>query len=142
MARRYGPIASLYLLLAAVATAVTTFGYLRLLGQQGSAIGESSRVGWVLAFLLVMVVLACIGTFAGNAAVRAIAGAACAGGLLVLGIAAAFSIGIPLIAAGILSFVGWLAAIREGVDRRTTAIAVAASVAAPVVLLTGFALTA
>lgn len=142
LSRRYGPVVSLYLAIAAIATAVTILGYLRLLGQQGGAGGDGSRVAWVVVFLVAMVTLAGVGAVTPRADARAVLAAACTGGLVLLGVAAAFSIGLPLLAAGVLALVGWFSALRERPEPGIVAASVAASVAAPIVLLIGFALTA
>lgn len=67
--------------------------------------------------------------------------AGAAGGLLVLGIIAAFSIGLPLVLAGVLATGSAVRTLKGQVRTPTGLIGVAAAVASVAVLVTGFEVT-
>src|SRR5215210_1892241 len=93
--------------IVSVITAATALGYARLLAQQGCWPGIDARLALVLGLLAGFMILAGIGTFTRSAVARAATAAVCAGGLLPLGFLSAFSIGLPLLAAGGIALVAW-----------------------------------
>lgn len=118
----------------------TEIGYVRLLSEQGSFPSIDARVAWVLIVLLGMAVLAGIGAVARSPAVRAALAAACAAVLLPLGVLAAFSIGLPLLAAGTIAVAVWGGALRETSDRSAFP-SITAGIAAFVALALGLVAT-
>lgn len=141
LTRHVGRIASPFLLLAAVAVAVTSFGYVRLLEEQGTPVWQSTRTSWVFAVLVVVAAIAAVGAFTSAARLRAVAAAIATGVLLPLGFIAAFSIGTPLVLGGILAAVGWAGAWQEDPSRSTKTRAVVACVVSIAILVVGFVLT-
>jgi hypothetical protein len=141
LTRHVGRIASPFLLLAAVATATTALGYVRLLGEQGTPVGQSSRTLWVLAVIVVAAASAVIGAFTRAAGWRATTAGVVAGLLLPLGLIAAFSIGTPLLLGGVFAVLGWAGGIREDPSRPAKTRSAVACVVAIAVLIAGFILT-
>ncbi len=139
--RSYGGSGSPCLGISSVVVAATTVGYVGLLGQQGSLNGFDARIAFVLTLLIGSAILSGIGTFTPSATTRATTAGACAGALLPLGILGAFSIGLPLLAAGAFALLAWRIALREASTRSATVQSVAGFIGVVVVLVLGFVLT-
>jgi hypothetical protein len=131
-------VASPYLGLVSVVAAVSSFGYARLLDQQGDWPGIDPRQSFVLAILIAVAVVSAIGTFARPAFVRAASAAFCAFLLLPLGVLAAFSIGLVLIVAGGFAVAAWLSIPRS---QRVLVVSAISALAAIGTLTLGFAAT-
>jgi hypothetical protein len=140
-AERRDRVANPPLGVVSVITAVTAIGYAWLLAGQGSIPGIDARVAWVLTVLVGLSVLTAIGTFIRSPVARATIAAASAGALLPLGFLAAFSIGVPLMAAGAIACIVCLSALRQASSRRATVQSTAAGIAAVAVLVIGFVVT-
>ncbi len=136
-----GGVASPLLGVTCVIVSVATLGYLALLWQQGSFPGIDARIAVVLALLVGFAILSGVGAVAESVRVRAVVSAACAGGLLPLGVLALFSIGLPLLIAGVLALVVWLTALRDSSSRETIIQSLAAAVTAVGLLGLGLAAT-
>lgn len=136
--RRVGRIGSPYLGISCVAVAATTAGYVNLLAQQGSLNGFNARIAFVLALLAGSALLSGIGTFTRSVATRAVTAAACAGALLPLGLLGAFSIGLPLLAAGSFALVAWRTALRDTSTPSATVQSASAFMGAVIILVIGF----
>jgi len=119
-------------------TAVSSFGYARLLDQQGDWPEIDARQSFVLALLIAVAAVSAIGTFARPALVRAASAAFCAFALLPLGVLAAFSIGLVLIVAGAFAIIAWLIIPRSQAMLAASAISALAAIA---ILTFGFAAT-
>ena len=125
---------------AAVVVLLTEAAYVTLIATQGGA-EPGSYVPWfVSGYLIVMAVLIVVALVPSPQldGWRVPLRAAAAGGLLVMGMIAAFSIGVPLVAAGLL--VGF-ALTRTKSRPAQWWVGAAASLASVAVLLTGFQLT-
>jgi hypothetical protein len=140
-ARSFTRLQSPYLGVVGVVTAVSVIGYIRLLGQQGDWPGIGARQALVVILLAGFAVVSAIGTFARPTSVRAAASAACAAGLLALGFLALFSIGLPLMLAGVVALIGWLNVLRADGGRDTLVVSAASAIAVIVILAGGFAAT-
>jgi hypothetical protein len=134
-------VSSPYLGVVSVITFATAIGYVRLLGQQGDWPGIDARQAFVLTFLAGFAIVSAIGTFARSVSVRAAISAACAGGLLPLGVLALWSIGLPLMVAGALAVIVWVGGSSAPRGRDTFVVSAASSIAAIVILATGFVAT-
>ena len=125
---------------ASVLAWVTTVGYVLLLAQQGTAGPIAGRIIVVAAAMLFGGLAAAIGACMPDPSVRVVLGATVAGGLVPLGVLAAFSIGFPLLVAGLLALVAaWRALPASAL--RTPAWAAAAAIAAAALLAAGFLVT-
>lgn len=135
------PVASPYLGAAGVIAAVTAFGYARLLGQQGDWPGLDGRQALVLGLLIGFAIVGAIGTFARQVRLRVATAAACASGLLALGVLGMFSIGMVLLVAGALALIAWSRAgpTDRGVERLV--LSAASALFAIAVLVVGFVAT-
>jgi hypothetical protein len=131
-------VASPYLGLVSVVAAVSSFGYARLLDQQGDWPEIDARQWFVLGFLIALSVVSAVATFARPALVRAASAAFCAFALLPLGVLAAFSIGLVLIVAGAFAVIAWLSIPRSQAMLAASAISALAAIA---ILTLGFAAT-
>ena len=111
---------------AATAGAVTDFGYLRLIADQGS--GSSARVAFVAAFIAGMTGLAIVGAIVldRRPPVAQSALLAAAAGLAAIGFISLFSIGTALLLAALLA---GLAIPFVGVPIRSVAIPIAVPIA-------------
>lgn len=139
--RLLGGVASPLLGVTCVIVSAATLGYLVLLGQQGSFPGIDARIALVLALLVGFAILSGVGALAESVRLRAVVAAACAAGLLPLGVLALFSIGLPLVIAGGLAFVVWLTAVRDSSSRETIIQSLAAAATAVGLLGLGLAAT-
>lgn len=133
---------------AAVIAAIVDVLYLGYVSGQGGADPEFLRVPFVAGFIALMAVFAALSTRASAARWRALLLGVAAAGLLLLGYFAMFSIGLPLVVAGLLALIGLIrtlggAAPSRGGSARLAAVGVAAAGAgaAIVVLLAGFSFT-
>jgi hypothetical protein len=133
--------ASPYLGVVSVIAGVTAFGYVRILGQQGDWPAIDARQTLILTLLIAFGILGVIGTFARSVTVRAVTAAACASGLLLLGVLALFSIGFVLVVGGVLALVAWLS--LGGAARRgeILIVSIASAFAALTILVAGLAIT-
>lgn len=126
--------------LSAVIVVVMTAVYLALIRAQGSPPPDWLTVPFVTAYLLSMAALLGCSLLAVAVGLRAAMRAGGAAGLLVLGYLAGFSIGVPLILAGVLAAIATLAT-----GSRVRGLAVVAAPAAAVVavglLVAGFEAT-
>jgi hypothetical protein len=127
---------------ALVFALATDVAYLLLkLGQGGAAL-DAYTVPFVAGYLLVMAALLLVSlTRLGSAAARMPLRAAAAGGLLVLGVLAIFSIGVPLVIAGAMATGATVRTLRGPFMTSSSLTAVAAAVAAVAVLVAGFEVT-
>jgi hypothetical protein len=134
-------IASPHLGVVSVIASVTALGYIRILGQQGDWPAIDARQTVILTLLIAFGILGVIGTFARSVTVRAATAAACASGLLPLGVLALFSIGLLLVVAGALAVVAWLSlggAARRG---QILVVSIASAFAVLAILVAGLAVT-
>lgn len=128
-----------------VALAIVVFEdavYLLLIRSQAEVAPDVFTVPFVAGYLLVMAAL--LGTSLArlpNPSWRMPLRAGAAGGLLLLGIIAAFSIGLPLVLAGILATGSAVRTLKGPVWTPTALLGVAAALAAVAVLVTGFEVT-
>ena len=125
---------------ASVLAWAATGGSVLLLAQQDTAEPIAGRIAVVAAVMLVGGLAAATGAFAPDPSIRVLLGAAVAGGLVPLGVLAAFSIGLPLLVAGLLA----LAAAGRALPASgpgTAARAAAAAIAAAALLAVGFLVT-
>lgn len=114
--------------------------YVVLIRAQAAAAPDKYTVPFVVAYLLLMAALLGI-SLAGRAAWRMPLRAGAAGGLLVLGIIAAFSIGLPLIFAGILATGASVRTLKGPLWTPAGLFGAAAAAAAVAVLVAGFEVT-
>ncbi len=116
--------------------------YILLIRSQDELPPDAYTVPFVAGYLLVMAALLATSVFGlPDPSWRMPLRAAAAGGLLVLGIIAAFSIGLPLILAGILATGAAVRTLKGKIWTRAALSGVAAAVAAVVVLVAGFEVT-
>jgi hypothetical protein len=99
------------------------------------------RVPFIAAYLALLGICAALSTVVVRRWRVALLGA-CAGGLLLLGFFGLFSIGLPLVVAGLLAIVSLTRSINENVGRRVAvATATAGGLVAVVLLIGGFEVT-
>lgn len=134
-------VTSKHLGIVSVITAVTTFGYVVLLGQQGSLPGIDGRMALVITLLAGCAIASGIGAFARPAGLRAVIAVVCAAGLIAFGFLALFTIGAVLILAGVIALLAWGNAVRDSTDRRLYLWSAAAAVGTLGVLALGLAAT-
>jgi hypothetical protein len=109
---------------------------------QGATSDLPWRVPFVAAYLGVVAICAVLFATASSPIWRIALVGASAGGLLVLGFFALFSIGLPLVVMGLLLAVALVSAINSGSRRSVAAGAsIAGALAAVLVLLAGFEIT-
>lgn len=127
----------------ALAVALATDAvYLLLKLGQGSAPLDIYTVFFVAGYLLAIGILLMISLLrASRPAWRMPLRAAAAGGLLVLGVVAIFSIGLPLVIAGAMATGATVRTLRGPFVNASSLVAVAGAVIAVVVLVAGFELT-
>jgi hypothetical protein len=127
---------------ALVVALATDAAYLWLKLGQGTAPFDAYTAIFVAGYLLVMAALLLTSlTRFGRAALRMPLRAAAAGGLLVLGILAIFSIGLPLVIAGAMATGATVRTLRGPFLAPSSLSAVAAAVVAVAVLVAGFEVT-
>jgi hypothetical protein len=109
---------------------------------QGATSDLPWRVPFVAAYLGVVAICAGLSAMVSSGTWRIALMGASAGGLLVLGYFALFSIGLPLIAVGLLVVVALVSAITSSSRRSVAAgVSIAGALAAVLVLLAGFEIT-
>ena len=109
---------------------------------QGEVPAEPFTFPFIATYLAVMAVLLMVSLIPRwTAPMRATFRAAAAGGLLVLGVAAMFSIGLPLVLAGALALVATLRTLSGHRALMSSLFAVAAAVTAVTILIAGFEVT-
>jgi hypothetical protein len=115
---------------------------LLILGQGGAAPSDVVTVAFVASYLVVQAALLAASLLRRwSAVMRVSLRAGAAGGLLVLGILAIFSIGLPLLVAGAMATGATVRGMRRPILAASSIWAVAAAALAVVVLVTGFEVT-
>jgi hypothetical protein len=128
-----------FALVFALATAVA---YLVLKSSQGDGMLDQSTVVFVAAYLLALSTLLAVSLMRRwSAVVRLSVRAAAAGGLLVLGVIAIFSIGLPLVIAGAMATGATVRTLRGPFVNPGSLAAVAAAAVAVALLVAGFEVT-
>ena len=125
---------------AAVLALATAVGYGWLLGQQEPVAPISGRVVLVAATIVALGLTCGLGAFTASPGGRAILAAIATGGLVPLGLLGIFSVGLPLLVAGLVTLTAGLRALPDG-SPRTPAWAVAGAIATAAILALGFLLT-
>ena len=113
--------------------------YLLLIRSQGSS--RDPRVTFVAVFIAGEATIALTAALVARPAARTVLLGPAFGGLLALGLLAMFSIGLPLVVAGILTGLAWARSIRPGQPSFVKPLSLAFAALALVVLSTGIALT-
>jgi hypothetical protein len=132
---------------AAIIAATVDVLYLGIVGSQGGSAPQFLRVPFVAAFIALMAICAALSARRSAARWRPLLLSISAAGLLLLGFFAIFSIGLPLMVAGVLASLGLINALGQARSSRETSgkaaagMAAAGAVVAVVVLLAGFSLT-
>src|SRR5437868_3345396 len=90
----------------AVIAAAVDILYIGLVNSQGGGDPEYLRIPFVAAFIALMAICAALSARRSSITVRAALLGVSAGGLLLLGFFAIFSIGLPLLLAGVLALLG------------------------------------
>lgn len=125
---------------AAVLAWATTIGYVMLLAQQDAVEPLAGRVVMVASTMVVLGLAAALGTFMPSPTGRVVLASVVVGGLLPLGVLAAFSIGVPLLVAGFLALAAGLQALPASAPR-TLLWALAAAITSVALLAVGFLVT-
>ena len=127
---------------ALILVLVTDAAYVLLIRGQGAIAPDAYTVPFVVAYLLLLAGLL-LASLMGlpRAAWRMPMRAGATGGLLILGVLAIFSIGLPLLIAGALATGATVRTLRGPQVTRASVSAIAAAVVAVVVLVTGFEIT-
>lgn len=127
---------------ALVVALATDAAYVVLILGQASRAPDAYTVPFVAAYLLLIAALLVISLMRSTKpAWRMPLRAAAAGGLLVLGVLAIFSVGLPLVIAGAVATGATVRTLRGPFLTTSSVAAVAAAVLAVVVLVTGFEVT-
>jgi hypothetical protein len=132
---------------AAIIAAAVDVLYLGVINTQGGSNPQFLRAPFVAAYIALMAICASLSAFASAAQWRPLLLGISVAGLLLLGFFGIFSIGVPLMVAGVLASLGLINALgrrgRPGEPSRKASAAVAAggAVLAVVVLLVGLSLT-
>jgi len=128
---------------AAVLAFATEVGYLWIILRQQDAVepGVSGRVLVVAATMAVAGAVGVVGAVTSSPTIRAKLAAIATGGLVPLGVLAAFSIGLPLLVARLLALGACIGALRHDASTRTLIWAVVAALVAAGVLAVGLLLT-
>ena len=124
--------------IAVVAIVAIIALYLALINGQG---GEPSDTPWVVPFVtgyLILMALALAASLIAQSRLRTALRAGASAGLLVLGVLAAFSIGVAVLVAAGLAIAATVLDLRSKPGARAVASAVTGAVVAVVVLLAGF----
>jgi hypothetical protein len=124
---------------AAIIAAAVDVLYLGIVGSQGSN-PQYLRVPFVAAFIALTAICAALSSLAA-ARWRPLLLGISAAGLLLVGFFAIFSIGLPLLIAGLLALAGLIAESRGASGKAAAGMAAGGAVVAVVVLLAGFSLT-
>ncbi|HEV3461529.1 MAG TPA: hypothetical protein VG413_05765 [Candidatus Dormibacteraeota bacterium] len=131
---------------AAIIAAAVDVLYLGIVATQGASDPQFLRVPFVATFIALMAIGAALSSRASAARWRPLLLGVSAAGLLLLGFFAIFSVGLPLLAAGVLALLGLInalspTALSAGPSRRAAgAMAASGAVLAVAVLLAGFSL--
>jgi hypothetical protein len=131
---------------AVIAVADDAF-YLGVLNTQGGSNPQFLRAPFVAAFIALMAIFAGLSTRASAARWRPLLLGISAAGLLLLGFFGIFSIGVPLMVAGVLASLGLINALGparssgEPSGKASAAVAAGGAVLAVVILLVGLSLT-
>jgi hypothetical protein len=132
---------------AAVIAGTADVLYLGYVGSQGASDPQFLRVPFVATFIAVMAMSAALSSRASAAPWRPLLLGASAAGLLLLGYFGIFSIGLPLLVAGALAFVGLIGSLSltggspaDPGKAAAAGMAVGGTVLAVVVILAGFSL--
>jgi hypothetical protein len=129
---------------AAIIAAADDALYLGFVGTQGGSDPQFLRVPFVAIFIALMAICAALSSRASATRWRPLLLGVSAAGLLLLGYFAMFSIGLPLVLAGVLASLGLINALgqarfsRETSGKAAVAMAAGGAVLAVVVLLAGF----
>jgi hypothetical protein len=125
---------------AAIIAAVVDVLYLGLVGSQGAGDSQFLRVPFVAAFIALMAICAALSSRTSAARWRPVLLGVSAAGLLLLGYFALFSIGLALLAAGVLALLALINALSHPELSRAAAggMAAAGAVLAVALLLAGF----
>jgi hypothetical protein len=123
---------------ASVAAAVDVL-YLEIVGSQGSN-PQYLRVPFVAAFIALTAICAALSSLASARWRPPLLGFSAAG-LLLVGFFAIFSIGLPLLIAGLVALAGLIAEVRGSFRKGASGVAAGGGVVAVIVLLAGFSLT-
>jgi len=132
---------------AAIIAAAVDALYLGVVGSQGGSDFQFLRVPFVAAFIALMAICAALSSRASAARWRPLLLGISAAGLLLLGFFAIFSIGLPLLAAGVLALLGLINAMSQPAispgtsGKAAAAMAAGGAVLAVVILIAGFSLT-
>jgi hypothetical protein len=127
---------------ALVFALVTAAAYLLLILGQGGAPSDIVTVAFVASYLAALAALLAASLLRRwSVVVRLSLRAAAAGGLLVLGVLAIFSIGLPLVIAGAMATGATVRTLRGPLISRSSISAVMAAAVAVVVLVAGFEVT-
>jgi hypothetical protein len=131
---------------AAIIAAAVDVLYLGIVATQGGSDPQFLRVPLVAAFIALMAIGAALSSRGSAARWRPLLLGVSAAGLLLLGFFAIFSVGLPLLAAGVLALLGLInalspSALSPGTSRRAAGgMAAGGAVLAVAVLLAGFSL--
>ena len=133
---------------AAIIAATVDVLYLGIVGSQGGSAPQFLRVPFVAAFIALMAICAALSARRSAARWRPLLLSISAAGLLLIGFFAIFSIGLPLMVAGVLASLGLINALGQARSSRETSgkaaavgMAAGGAVVAVVVLLAGFELS-
>ena len=133
--------------IAAIIAAAVDALYVGVIGSQGGSDPQFLRVPFVWGFIALMAICATLSSAASAVRWRAFLLGFSAGGLLLLGFFAIFSIGLPLLVAGLLAVGGLIGMLSPAESRGPSGKAAAGGLAAGgaavavVVLLAGVSLT-
>jgi hypothetical protein len=135
-------IARLMTWIALILVLATAAAYIALIKGQGDVAPDAYTVPFVAGYLLALAALLAYSLMReARPAWRMPLRAAAAGGLLVLGVLAIFSVGLPLVVAGALATGSTVRTPRGPQLTRASLSAVAAAVLAVIVLVAGFEIT-
>jgi hypothetical protein len=132
---------------AAVIAAAVDVLYLGVINTQGGSNPQFLRAPFVAAYIALMAICASLSSFASAARWRTLLLGISVAGLLLLGFFGIFSIGLPLMVAGVLASLGLINALGparssgERSRKASAAVAAGGAVLAVVVLLLGLSLT-
>lgn len=132
---------------AAIIAAADDAPYLGIVGAQGGTSPQFLRVPFVAAFIAVMAICAALSSRASAVRWRSLLLGVSTAGLILLGYFGMFSIGPPLVVAGVLASLGLINSLGQArtsdqtSGRAAVAMAAGGAVLAVVVLLAGISLT-
>jgi hypothetical protein len=132
---------------AAIIAAAVDVLYVGVINTQGGSNPQFLRAPFVAAYIALMAIFAALSTRASAARWRPLLLGISAAGLLLLGVFSIFSIGVPLMVAGVLASLGLINALGparssgERSGKASAAVAAVGAVLAVVALLVGLSLT-